>query len=238
MTNTYPLTGVGLGPGDPELITVKGLKALKQADVIFYPATSRDEGQIISYSKKILDYFSLEATCKPMLFPMKSKHRGDYYEIAYKAIRQDMQRGYRVAAVSEGDLLFYSTFGYLMKMAQADKLTCELIPGIPAFIHSAAIGQKPLLEDQEGLTVIARPHSFDQIQQSLSTGHTLVVMKMSLLRDNWPDFLAKCRNSFFYIEKAGTAEQFSTTLADDLINRPIPYFSLIIFYPLKNRQDV
>lgn len=234
MTNTYPLTGVGLGPGDPELITVKGLKALQQADVIFYPATSRKEGQIVSYSKKILDYFSLKATCKPMFFPMKSKHRADYYEIAYKAIRQDMLQGYRVAVVSEGDLLFYSTFGYLLKWAQADKLACDLIPGIPAFIHSAAIGQKPLLEDQEGLSVMARPSSFDQIQMALTTGNTLVVMKMSLLKDDWPDFLAQCPNPFFYIEKAGTPEQFTTTVANDLRNRPLPYFSLIIFYPLKN----
>ena len=238
MTKTYPITGIGLGPGDPELITVKGLKALQVADVIFYPATSRQAGLIVSYSKKMLDYFSLNATCKPMLFPMKSTNRTDNYELAYQAIRQDVLQGHRVAIVSEGDLLFYSTFGYLLKLALADSLPCTLIPGIPAFIHAAAIGQRPLLEDQEGLTVMARPESFTEIQKALDTGHTLVVMKMSLLRDDWPAFLANCGHPFFYIEKAGTPEQFTATMADALINRPIPYFSLIIFYPPKTRMDV
>ncbi|TCO06052.1 precorrin-2 C(20)-methyltransferase [Natronoflexus pectinivorans] len=225
----FPITGVGLGPGDAELITVKGLKALQQADVVYYPATSKNEGRTISYSLKILETYHLKAQLKPMLFPMKSQRRVEYYEIAYKAIRTDALQGLKVAVVSEGDLLFYSTFGYLLPMFKEDSIKCELIPGIPAFIHSASIGQLPLVEEQEDMTVIARPDSFSQVEQAIEEHSTVVVMKMSILKDDWAQFLKSCNRSFFYIEKAGTPEQFTTTNAAELENREMPYFSLIIF---------
>lgn len=225
----FPITGVGLGPGDAELITVKGLKALQNADVVFYPATSVNGGQITSFSKRILEQYPLSAKCKPMLFPMKSQNRLDYYQIAYKSIREDVLKGLKVVVVSEGDLLFYSTFGYLLPLAKADSLECELIPGIPAFIHSASIGQLPLVEEQEDITVIARPDSFSQVERAIEEHSTVVVMKMSILKEDWSLFLKNCNRPFFYIEKAGTPEQFTTTSAAELENREIPYFSLIIF---------
>jgi precorrin-2/cobalt-factor-2 C20-methyltransferase len=225
----HPITGVGLGPGDPELITIKGLKALQQADVIFYPATSVNGGQITSYSKTIIDHFPLKAKCKPMLFPMKSKNRFDYYQIAYNSIREDVLQGLKVVIVSEGDLLFYSTFGYLLPMAKADSLICELIPGIPAFIHSASIGQIPLVEEQDDITVIAKPNSFEDVKKVIELHSTVVVMKMSILKDDWAKFVENCNRQFFYIEKAGTTEQFTATTAHELKDRVIPYFSLIIF---------
>ncbi|ASB48267.1 precorrin-2 C(20)-methyltransferase [Alkalitalea saponilacus] len=225
----FPITGVGLGPGDAELITVKGLKALQQADVVYYPATSKNEGKLTSYSLKILENYHLKAHLKPMLFPMKSKRRIEYYDFAYKAIRTDALKGLKVAVVSEGDLLFYSTFGYLLPLAKADSIECELIPGIPAFIHSASIGQIPLVEEQEDITVIARPDSFSQVERAIEEHSTVVVMKMSILKDDWVLFLKNCNRPFFYIEKAGTSEQFTTSNASELENREIPYFSLVIF---------
>ena len=67
------LTGVGLGPGDPELITVKGLKALLAADVVFYPATDISEGGQVSFSARILDGLNLNVPCKPLLIPMSGQ---------------------------------------------------------------------------------------------------------------------------------------------------------------------
>ncbi|MFT3739220.1 MAG: precorrin-2 C(20)-methyltransferase [Breznakibacter sp.] len=229
MIHTHPLTGVGIGPGDPELITVKGLKALQQADVVYYPASRVSGHEISSFSKRIIDHYGLHCPCKPLLFPMTSHDRQHYYHLAYQTVKADVESGSRVVVVSEGDLLFYSTFGYLLQMAKADGIPCHLVPGIPAFIHGASIGQLPLVDEDRSITVLARPKSFVQVEQALQRHDVVVVMKMTTLRGGWADFVRQCRRPFFYIEKAGTDGQFFTDVPDELAEREIPYFSLIVF---------
>ena len=227
--NIYPFTGVGIGPGDPELITLKGLKALQQADVVYYPATRVEGTNVVSFSKRIIDHYDLLCPCKPLLFPMKPASRHDDYRQAWETVKADIVRGLRVAVVSEGDLLFYSTFGYLLRLAKAEGFDCDLIPGIPAFIHTASIGQLPLVDEDRSITVMARPGSFDKVQQALDANEVVVVMKMSILRDDWAAFVKQCNRPFFYIEKAGTPDQFFTSDVTELAAREIPYFSLIVF---------
>lgn len=229
MSKLGMLIGVGLGPGDPELITVKGLKALHSADLIFYPASEINKNQAKSYSGDILQCLHLEVPCKPLLIPMTGKDRNAFYAKAFAQIVEELNIGKRVVVVSEGDLLFYSTFGYIFKLAQAAGLTSELIPGVPAFIAAGSEGYQPIVEGNTTLKVMARPQSYNDINTALESNSTLVVMKMSVLKD-WHNYLDQCDRPFFYIEKAGTSEQFSTTKAEDLLNRQIPYFSLIIFY--------
>ena len=227
-SNLSPIVAVGIGPGDPELITVKGLKALQQADVIFYPASKKSGDAEQSFSKKIIDCYGLKGDLKPLLFPMTGKNRSAFYREAYETILQARNAGKRVVVVSEGDVLFYSTFGYLLELANAGGVPCELIPGIPAFIHGGAEMKQPLVDGRETLGILPRPESFDQVRQRLDTTDVLVVMKMSVLKD-WGSFLATCTRPFFYSEKLGTAEQFVSSSADEIGGRIIPYFSIIIF---------
>nr|WP_321357615.1 precorrin-2 C(20)-methyltransferase [uncultured Draconibacterium sp.] len=229
MSKQGKLTGIGLGPGDPELITVKGLKALQAADMVFYPATNISEGGQVSFSARILDDLNLNVPCEPLLIPMSGKNREQNYSKAFEIIEQAYNSGKNVVVVSEGDLLFYSTFGYLLEIANKKGIECELIPGIPAFIAAGSEGQQAIVEGNQQFTVIARPKSFDEIKAALIDNSTLVVMKMSVL-DNWHSFLKECHRPFFYIERVGTAQQFSTSDYKDLEFRRIPYFSLILFY--------
>lgn len=229
MNEHRKLTGVGLGPGDPELITVKGLKALQAADVVFYPATEISEKGQTSFSARILDGLNLEVPCEPLLIPMSGKNREQNYRNAFGSIEQAYNSGKNVVVVSEGDLLFYSTFGYLLKIANEKGFECQLIPGIPAFIAAGAEGSQAIVEGSSQFNVIARPKSFEEIEAGLKNNSTLVVMKMSVL-NNWYKFLKESQQSFFYIERVGTAQQFSTTDFNDLKFRKIPYFSLILFY--------
>lgn len=229
MSKQGKLTGLGLGPGDPELITVKGLKALQAADVVFYPASEISENGPVSFSAQILDALNLNVPCKPLLIPMSEKNRGQNYARAFEIIEQAYNSGQNVVVVSEGDLLFYSTFGYLLKIARSKGITCNLIPGIPAFIAAGAEGNQAIVEGSHRFSVIARPKNFEEIEAALTENATLVVMKMSVL-DNWYQFLKERQESFFYIERVGTAQQFSTTDFNELEFRKIPYFSLILFY--------
>ncbi len=222
------LIGIGLGAGDPELITVKGLRALQQADIIFYPTSNMEEPHA-SFSAKILEQLDIETPTQPFHIPMKSPQRMDYYLQAYNSIKKEVLEGKNVAVVSEGDLLFYSTFGYLLKMATADNLPIELIPGIPAFIAGGAISQRPIIEGQNNLKVIALPKDFKTINQALQHNATVVVMKIKGLK-GWYEYIKSNQHSFFYAENIGTAKQFNTTNIEDLKNRPIPYFALLIIY--------
>ncbi len=223
------ITGVGLGPGDPDLITVKGLKALQNADVIFYPATEINENKQTSFSIRILNELNLDAPMQPLFIPMSGKNRAEHYLNAFELIRKEYDEGKSVAVVSEGDLLFYSTFGYLLKLVQENSMEYDLIPGIPAFIAAGAAGAQPIVEGNQQFKVIARPGSFSEIEEALKEDTTLVVMKMSVL-EGWHEFLENCNNPFYYIERVGTNYQFSTSDAKELAFRSIPYFSIIIFY--------
>lgn len=223
------LVGVALGPGDPELITVKGLKALQTADIIFYPASTIKKSGNISFSENILKQLNVDVPSLPLCIPMTGKDREAIYLKAFQEIQLELDKGKLVAVVSEGDALFYSTFGYLLNLAQDAGVECQVIPGIPAFIASGAEGQRPITEGNQALKVLARPNSFEEIEAELREKQTLVVMKMSVL-DNWFDFLKTQNRPFFYIERVGTSQQYSTTQVTDLELRDIPYFSLIIIY--------
>ena len=233
MNKKGKLIGVGLGPGDPELITVKGLKALQSADVVFYPATEISDSSNISFSARILDELDLNVACAPLLIPMSGKDRLENYKTAFSTIKAEYDQGKKVAVVSEGDLLFYSTFGYLLELAKEDGMEYELIPGIPAFIAAGSQGSQSIVEGNKEFKVIARPENFNQIEETLKGDTTLVVMKMSVL-EGWHSFLKKCNRSFFFIERVGTGHQFSTSDYKELKHRKIPYFSLIIFYGQKD----
>ncbi len=229
---TGKLIGIGLGAGNPDLITVKALRALQQADIIFYPTADIQHADS-SFSSKILKQLQVETPMQPFHIPMKSAQRMAYYQQAYHDIKAEVLGGKNVAVVSEGDLLFYSTFGYLLEMAKADALPLELISGIPAFIAASALSEQPIIEGDHSIQVIALPKSFQQITQALEHNATVVVMKIKVLKD-WYHFLKTNSYSFFYAEKIGTSQQFITSSIEDLKDRQLPYFALLI---LKQNKD-
>lgn len=225
-TQKHPLIGVALGPGDPELITLKGFKALQDADLIYYPASVITEDAIESFSKPILDSYQLDVECRPLLFPMTGKGRSEFYNNAYQTLKAEVEKGKRVVLVNEGDLLFYSTFGYVLALAKADGMAVEAISGIPAFVAAGAASLTPIVEGNTSFTVIARPQSFAQIKEELQKEQVVVVMKMKVLKE-WYAFLKEEQCTFTYIEKVGTKEEYISENIDDLAQRVIPYFALI-----------
>ena len=230
--NKGTFTGVGLGPGDPELITLKGYRALQAADIIFYPVTAQENGQKRSFSINIFDGLKIDKPCEPFLFPMIGKGTQKYYQEAFNRIKKEYENGKNVVLVSEGDLFFYSTFGYVFKLAKEENIPCRLVPGIPAFIAASALGNQPLVERTTGLEVMAKPESFEAVSEALKRQSTQVVMKISVL-DGWHSFLKNCGRPFLYAERVGTGDEFFTSDAEELEFRKISYFSLLIIYPEK-----
>ncbi len=229
MSSKGHITAVGLGPGEGDLITVKGMKALKAADVIFYPASSISEKGIRSFSLNILNQFELKAPLEPMYIPMNSDQREHHYYIAFEQIQSAYKENKNIAVVSEGDILFFSTFGYLWRHIQDAQLDCSIIPGIPAFIASGGLGNIPLVEGDNTISIIACPDKLEDLQSKLEFPGTYVVMKLSKLKEK-EAFFRKLKVPFLYVEKAGTEQQFITSHVDEVLERPSTYFSLLIIY--------
>jgi len=231
------LIAIGLGPGEAELITVKGLEKLKQAEVIFYPATEVTEKKVQSYSLEILKQYPLKGRLIPLFIPMKLKEQHDLYREVYEQIRLHLETEKNVAIVNEGDLLFYSTFGYILPFLKQAGIQVEIIPGIPAFIDAASKSKSALIEKNQNLAIVPRPGSFYEVKEALKRNNTIVVMKMCVL-DQWYRFIVNNNYRFFYGEKLGTVDEFYTTDLNELKTRIFPYFSLIILYKQTNNENI
>ncbi|RBL91326.1 precorrin-2 C(20)-methyltransferase [Chitinophaga flava] len=230
MNRTGKIYAVSLGPGDPDLITLKGWKALQQADKIYYPA-SLQQGQPRSYARTILDHYQLEnKTWQPMLLEMsndRSYNLQVYTETAAQ-MKTDVQQGLQVAFVSEGDISFYSTFIYLLEHIRRENLPLEVIAGVPAFLLAAAAHQQPLALLREKIAIIPLLENATVLEEHLRRFETIVLIKVRGAMAYITPFLENSQATMLYGEKLGTAEQYLATGIEELQERTLPYFSLII----------
>jgi precorrin-2/cobalt-factor-2 C20-methyltransferase len=221
--------GVSLGPGDPLLITVKGLQILQQADRIYYPGSLLADGTKSSYSLNILQYHQLDETKFRGMFLKMSDDRQvaeQTYASTFIEMQEDYRNGLKIAFVSEGDISFYSTFAYLLKHIQAAKLNVEIIAGVPSFLLGAAVHQSPLAILNERIAILPRMKDMETLERYFDEFETVVLIKVrSVIQIIMPHI---ARLQMMYCERLGTPEQFITTNIHDLTNREIPYFSLLI----------
>lgn len=221
--------GVSLGPGDPLLITVKGLQILQQVDRIYYPGSLLADGTTSSYSLNILQYHKLDANKLRGMFLKMSDDRvatEQTYAATFAEILRDYNDGLNIAFVSEGDISFYSTFAYLLKHIQAAKLNVEIIAGVPSFILGAAVHQSPLAILNEKIAILPRMKDITTLTRYLEEFETVVLIKVRSVIQNIIPHIQRLQ--MVYCERLGTPEQYITTNIEDLKDREIPYFSLLI----------
>ena len=129
----FPVIFVSLGPGEPELITVKGLKALQTADCIFCPETLAKDGNRVSRAADILLQLDIpENTVHRFPLPMSKQREKalSAYDEVYMESSTLRQQGKKVCIVAEGDAGFYSSIHYVYDKLQADGIPVKHIPGI------------------------------------------------------------------------------------------------------------
>ena len=230
----YPVNkiyGISLGPGDPDLITVKGLKILKDSDIIFYPGSLFEDGRKESYVRPMLDHYELDPSKLQGFFLRMGMDRTaaeeTYRETADQLINA-WKEGKKVSIVCEGDLSFYASFSYLLEKIQRENAAIELVPGINSFSLGAANHQVPLCLQNEKLAVLPLASSIKEIEQTLENFDTVILMK---IRMGWKTLLPgllKKKWNYYYCERLGTAAEYITADIEALQNREIPYFSLLI----------
>ena len=154
----HSIYGVALGPGDPELITLKALRVLKEVDLIFYPGSIKEEIKK-SFVYPILKYHGLETKELRGFFLEMSNDRAQASEI-YKStaneIKDAYQSGKKIAVVCEGDLSLYASFSYILTELQYFELPVSLIPGINSFSLGAAQHKIPLSLLNDKIAIIPR----------------------------------------------------------------------------------
>ena len=231
MIKTGKIYGISLGPGDPDLITLKGLKILQKSDKVYYPGSLLPNGKTTSFSLPILQHHQLDEKKLVGMFLKMSDDRTQAqatYMATFQSMLEDYDNGLTIVFVSEGDSLFYSTFAYLLEHIQHHQLDVEIIAGVPSFILGAAQHQLPLAILNEKIAIIPRVKNSQEVETTLNDFDTVVLIKIrSVLKDISP-FLITSGLTIMYCERLGTSQQYITTNIEDIKNREIPYFSLLI----------
>lgn len=223
--------GISLGPGDPDLITVKGLRLLQTMDRIYYPGSVTEEGKTTSYSLPILKAYDLDENKLTGMFLKMSDNRADArqtYASTFQQMLTDYQNGLQIAFVSEGDISFYSTFSYLLTYIQHHQLEVEIVAGVPSFLLGAAEHQVPLALLTEKVVILPRMKDIIQLKQYLSDFETVVLIKVRSILSEIASVIQQQDVTIYYCERLGTAQQFISTSLEEIMKRDIPYFSLLI----------
>lgn len=175
------LIGIGVGPGDTELLTLKAAKVLKTVPVIFSPKSSKEKESIaLSIVKPIIekrkDYKRLMVV-EP-IFPM-IEDKDELEKVWFSAaemIAQYLDSGRDVAFITLGDSSIFSTYSYVQKRL-GDRYEIETIPGITSFTACAAAKNEALVEQNEILTIV--PKIDGRLEEVLEYSNSIVLMKAS-----------------------------------------------------------
>jgi len=174
------LYGVSVGPGDPELMTIKAKRLIEEADVIVFPVrTSGEKSTALGIVKGALDISDKEV--KELLFEMTSdkERRRSNYDEAVKDIVSFLEKDMTVAMIVLGDLSIFSTYMRINSDIKGRGFITESIPGVTSFCDGAARAGVPLTMGNENLTVVPLVGNNEKIDEALNTGSNIVFMKAS-----------------------------------------------------------
>jgi precorrin-2/cobalt-factor-2 C20-methyltransferase len=223
------LYGVGTGPGDPELMTVKAWKLVCGAKVIAYLAANGKESTARDIAKPFIP-----ADAEHLVIDMPMRVEREPGEKAYNqgaaAIAVHLNRGQDVVMLCEGDPFFYGSFMYVFARL-AKRHRCIVVPGVTSMTASAAALRRPLSARNEVVKVLPATLPEDRLREELMTAESAVLIKVGR-------HLAKVRNVLGLLDlssrahvviKATHGDEVVTPLLD-IMEDHLPYFSTILVY--------
>lgn len=226
------LYGVGVGPGDSELLTLKGKRIINEVDIIFCPEKKEGSG---SFAYEIIkEHIENQNTViVNLVYPMHYdeeelrklwKHNGEI-------ITESLKSGKTGAFITLGDPTIYSTFMYTLPFIDKELVAVEVVPGITSFSAIASQLKMPLVAWEENLTIApVRKRSNDELERLIENSDNLVLMKPS----NNPEQIIKMlrnkdlSNNFVLISKVGTGEEILIKDIEELERTKLPYLSTMI----------
>lgn len=237
---TAQFIGVGVGPGDPELITLKAARLIQQADVISYICNEEGRSQAKTIASLVLENVNKTQDEIPVVMPMLDDRdiANKIYDQASTDIQVAIAAGKCVVFLCEGDPLFFGSFAYLLERIQAINTTrCEVVPGISSVHAASSALQLPLALLKESFAVISGRHSHEQLVAALNTHESVVIMKAGRSRQRILAALAASNrtNEAKYLEYIGRDNEAIHHNVNELNGEAGPYFSL--FVVLKKERD-
>lgn len=223
----HPVSFVSLGPGDPELITLKALRILQQAEVIYCPATVTGE----SRAAGMLRTFDLPGTLNLFTLPMKMERTETIriYRQVMAQITEEYQAGKQVAIAVEGDAGIYASIHYILEELAKNKIPTNQLCGIPSFIAAGAAARLHLISQEERLVIIPGNTTEEELTHYLTNKHVPVIMKLSRCADILHDFIDNNPEyTYHYFENISTEKEYHSCDSEELKKKTFPYFSLMI----------
>lgn len=225
--------GVGVGPGDPELITVKAHRILQQVPVLCVPKSRQErDSYVLRIISGLIDTERQQVL--EFVFPM-TKDRvvlEQHWAAALSKIVALLQEGQDVAFVTEGDPFIYSTFVHLYYLVRDryPNLPVEVIPGISSINAAAAAAGLPLVDEAERLAVLPAAYEGNQLIDVLKQFDTIVLLKVNRVFDRVLASLEELglAGRAIYVRRCGSAEQEVVRDISKLRGKELDYLSLII----------
>lgn len=219
------LTGIGVGPGDPELMTLKAMKKLQACDLLVVP--DADKGESTAYKISVQAYPDLEN--KPTLVVrMPMTHDRAQWRASHRAaadqIEAQLDQGKHVAFITLGDPTVYATYMYVHKMVADDGYPTEIVSGIPSFCAVAAKLNISLAEGSQMLHIVPSSHG---IENALTMPGVKVLMKAGSKMGKVRSQLIQADMDVSMVENCGMPTERVFHSAEE-IPEDAGYFSLII----------
>ncbi|MGI9558476.1 MAG: precorrin-2 C(20)-methyltransferase [Thermodesulfobacteriota bacterium] len=223
------LRGISLGPGAPDLITVRALEALRASDVIYYPET--DGG---SRALSILRHYGIDGRAEPFHVDMKSRESSESaYAPVRDKLRENLKRGFSVSVVCEGCLSLYST-AFRILCSGFPPGSFELIPGVSSLSAAGCAADVCLGLGSDRIVVIAGSVSASEIRSAADSFETVVVIKPRGA-SGVAQMIKEGGYEFVYCKDVSGDGQVITQHPEDISDGDLPYFSLFIISKRLNK---
>ncbi|MCW2878648.1 MAG: Precorrin-3B methylase-like protein [Sphaerisporangium sp.] len=229
------LWGVGLGPGDPELVTVKAARLVREADVIAYHSARHGRSIARAVAEPYLRGDQIE---EALIYPVTTEttdhpggYRGaidDFYVTCAVRLAAHLDAGRDVVVLCEGDPMFYGSYMHLHKRL-AHRYPTEVVPGVTSVSAAAAVLGRPLVEREETLTIFPGTLPSETLAARLAATDSAAILKLGRTFTSVREALDEAGrlDEAWYVERATTDRQRIAPLAD-VDPGEVPYFSLAI----------
>lgn len=212
------LYAVGVGPGDPELLTLKAVKIMEKAKVIACPSKNNKPGVAYAIAAQACPFL----TSKEILslnFPMNKENLSDAHKSAAETIIAELATGKDVAFLTLGDPCLYSTFSYISEMVKKAGYETQVINGIPSFCAAAAKTGLSIAEGDDAVLITAGEYKpFDG---------TLIIMKAGNKLKELKSQIQDCEKTAYLIENCGLQDEKIYSGLDEIPDKS-GYFSILI----------
>jgi len=228
------LIGVGVGPGAPDLMTLRSVQRLREADAIAIPRRSQwDESLAWRIAKGNVGEVPGQERIF-LTFPMSKdpEKLRPAWAAALEAIEPRLAAGKSVAFITEGDPLVYSTFIYLMEqvLARAPRTRIEIVPAVSSITAVPAAVNLPIADGQERIAVLPATYGVDDLARVLREFDTVLLMKVGSVMPAVVEALERegLLNRAVYVSKATTGEERVVHDLREIRNDRCDYFSMVV----------